>query len=95
MYPSIKSSSIKEEQAIKIVGEEAVEKLKSINCDFTGRLIDDCYNVVEMSASIDCKHEDGNDCLLTILYLINKDDLDNCGDDLGNLDYSDYTFEIN
>ena len=71
MYPAIKSNAISEEEAIKICGKELVERVKSINCDFTNRVIDECEEVTEMSASID--FGDGS---LTILYLISNDDID-------------------
>ena len=87
MYPAVKSNAVTEEKAIEICGKELVEKVKSLSCDFTNRLIDDCYEVVEMSASVD--YEDGE---LTILYLIPKDDTDD--EDMGNWDYSNYSFVI-
>lgn len=91
MYTDIKSNALSEKEAIKIVGEENVEEVKSLNCDFTGRVIDDVFNVVELSSSIKCKDLEGDDCILTILYLVSKDEED---EDMGNWDYSNYTFEI-
>ena len=88
MYPSIKSNAISEEEAIKICGKELVERVKSINCDFTNRVIDECEEVTEMSASID--FGDGS---LTILYLISNDDIDQ-HEDAGEYDYTNYTFVI-
>ena len=87
MYPSIKSNAISEEKAIKICGKELVEHVKSINCEFTNRVIDDCYEVTEMAASVDF-----NDGSLTILYLISNDDIEH-GDEW-EYDYSNYTFVI-
>lgn len=89
MYPAVKSNAIREEQAIHICGKEAIEKVKSINCEFTGRVIDECEEVTEMSASITL--EDGRE--LTILYLIDNDVLNEC-EDLGDLSYDSYTFTI-
>ena len=66
MYPARKSNAISEEEAIKICGKELVERVKSINCEFTNRVIDECEEVTEMSASVD--FDDGS---LTILYLKN------------------------
>jgi len=93
MYPAIKTDAISESKAIEIVGKDNVEAVKGVNCYFSGRLIDDIYNVDEMSASIDCQDVNGDDVTLCINYLIDKDSLNDC-DDLGTLDYSSYTFDI-
>jgi len=94
MYPARKSYAISETKARELVGDKAVNDVMSINCDFTGRTIDDCYGVTEMSALIETVDKDGNDVILTVLYLIDTSDLTNDLDDLGNLDYSDYTFTV-
>ena len=88
MYPARKSNAMSEEEAIKICGKELVERVKSINCEFTNRVIDECEEVTEMSASVD--FDDGS---LTILYLISSDDIDQ-HEDAGEYDYSNYTFVI-
>ena len=87
MYPSIKSNAISEEEAIKICGKELVERVKSINCEFTNRVIDDCYEVTEMAASVYF-----NKGKLTILYLISNDEIEKCEE--WEYDYSNYTFVI-
>jgi hypothetical protein len=94
MYPEIKHNAISEKEAIEKVGEELVEKVKSLNCDFTNRLIDDVFGVVEMSAYIDIDEGEYEGCTLTIFYLVAQDDVDNSGGDKGNCDYSRYTFVI-
>lgn len=86
---AIKSNSINETKAIEIFGKDAVEKVKSLNCEFTNRCIDDCFGVVEMSASLKINDES----TLVILYLIDKADVDSFEDE-GNFDYSNYTFEV-
>ena len=88
MYPARKSNAISEEEAIKICGKELVERVKSINCEFTNRVIDECEEVTEMSASVD--FDDGS---LTILYLISSDDIDQ-HEDAGEYDYSNDSFVI-
>lgn len=88
MYPARKSNAMSEEEAIKICSKELVERVKSINCEFTNRVIDECEEVTEMSASVD--FGDGS---LTILYLISSDDIDQ-HEDAGEYDYSNYTFVI-
>lgn len=93
MYQAIKSYAIDETEARELAGNEAVDNVLKENCEFTSRVIDDCYNVLEMSASVDFVDKDGEDHILTILYLIDKTEAMKT-DDLGDLDYSNYTFTI-
>ncbi len=94
MYDAIKTNSLTEEQVLEKLGKDIVEKVKSLNCDFTNRVIDDCYDVVEMDASVDITTGEYAGYTLVINYLVKKDDLEEAGDDLGNCDYSNYNFEI-
>lgn len=94
MYAAVKSNAINEAEAVAKVGQEAVDKVKALNCDFTGRLIDDVYEQTEMSASINCKNIDGEDVILQINYLLDNADIADTGDDMGNCNYDNYTFEI-
>jgi hypothetical protein len=91
MNNAIKSNAINEEQAIAICGKEIVEKVKAQNCEFTGRCIDDCYEVVEMAASVNF----GDDQELTILYLIPADQVKDEDLEMDQYDYSNYTFTVN
>jgi len=93
MYPAIKSYAISEAEARRQAGNKAVDDVLAINCDFTGRVIAECFGVTEMSASVDIIDQDGDERVLSVLYLIDTESLTDC-DDLGNLDYSDYTFTI-
>ena len=92
MYPATKSNAMGEDEARKIAGNESVDKVLSLNCQFTGRVIDDCYNVEEMSASTNFMDDD-EELTLTVFYLVDKKDCYET-EDLGSLDYSDYTFTI-
>lgn len=94
MYNAIPANAKTEEQAEEIVGSENMEKIMKENCDFSGRVIDDCYECAEMTASINCTDVDGNDCILTVHYLISNDDTEEY-EDAGNYDYSEYYFTIN
>ena len=85
---------IPEVEAIKRVGVANIEAVKKLNCEFTGRLIDDVYEQTEMSASINCKDLNGEDVILTINYLLDNSDIEDSGGDMCNCDYSNYTFEI-
>jgi len=46
-----------------------------------------------MSASVDFVNDDGENCILTVLFLVDKKAAAET-DDLGSLDYDDYTFTI-
>lgn len=82
------------EQAIEIVGEKAVDKVERQNCDFTGRLMDDCDDRVEFAASISAKNTDGDDVTLVAYYYPTQSELDAAGDDLGDVDWVVEGFEI-
>jgi hypothetical protein len=94
MYPSVKDCAIDEAKAIEICGADVVERVKGLSCDFTGRVIDECYEVTEFSASTKFVDEDGVTRTLEILYLVDNDDLEAAEDDLGRCDWSNYTFEV-
>ena len=89
---ALKPNRLTEEQVVSMLGEEIVEQVKALNCDFTGRVIDDCFGVVEMAASIDITDGDYAWSTLVINYLVDKDDLDAAGNDLNNCDFSNYTY---
>jgi len=93
MYPAKKSNAIDENEARKIAGNNAVDEVLLECCEFTGRVIDDCFGVDEMSASVDFINDDGENCILTVLFLVDKKAAAET-DDLGSLDYDDYTFTI-
>ena len=87
MYPSIKSNAVSEKEAIEIVGVELVSDVLSKNCEFTGRIIDDCYDVVELSA-----YAESETHTIEVLYLISKEE--SMYEDLSNADWSTYTFVV-
>ncbi|NCC59987.1 MAG: hypothetical protein EOM12_03420 [Verrucomicrobiae bacterium] len=87
-----KTNAISETEARKIAGD-AVDEVLGKNCDFTGRLIDECYGVTEMSATVPFVDQSGEDRTITCLYLIDNEQLA-YSDDLSELDYSVYTFVI-
>lgn len=93
-YPAVKSGTLTEKQALEIVDQDNIDRVKDRNCDYTNRLIDDVYDVVEFSASIECEDKKGNEAILVILYLVGKDDLEKNCEDLGGCNWNNYTFEI-
>lgn len=92
-YPAIKASAMSETEARQNVGDVLVDKVLDQNCEPTSRVIDDCYSVIEMSASVDFVNSNGDEQTLTVLYMIDKSSFEDC-DDLGDLSYDDRTFVI-
>jgi hypothetical protein len=93
MYNAVKTNSIREAKARELAGDDAVDAVLAKNCDFTGRVIDECFGVSEMSASVEFTDHAGVTAKLVVMYLVDSESLVDC-DDLGNLDYSNYSFEI-
>lgn len=60
------------EQAVAIVGESAVSKVESKNCEPTNRVgyngSSQGDNLCEWSASVSCEDSDGDDCTLVAYY---------------------------
>ena len=82
------------EQAIAIVGEQAVKKVDGKSCDYTCRLMGDNDDRAEFSASVCCKDKDGNECVVTAYYYPTQQELDGAGDDLSNVDWEIYGHEV-
>lgn len=86
----MKKGDLTRNQAINICGIDAVNRLDSINCDFTNRAQTDGDNAVEFSASINCTDNNGT---LIAYYYQDQDDIDNT-DDLGSLDWEINGYEV-
>jgi len=93
MYPEILDHAIDEDEARKQAGNNAVNTVLAENCEFSNRVIDDVFGVYEMTAHADFTDADGDERVLTVRYLVDKDQVDS-GVELENLDYSKYTFTI-
>ena len=78
------------EQAIAIVGLEAVEAVEKENCDFTNRLMD--YDV-EFSAGVLSENKDGEKVSLVAYYYQSKEDVEEC-QELDHLDWEISHYEI-
>lgn len=74
-------------EAVKLVGDAAVEAVERENCEPTSRLRNDCDNTVEYVASIDCEDNDGTAVTLSAYYYPTDEELDSAGEDLGNVDW--------
>lgn len=82
------------EQAVAIVGEQAVNKVESAQCDFTNRLMDDNDDRVEFAASVHGEDSKGDDYTLVAYYYPTQQELDNAGDDLGNVRWVIEGYEV-
>jgi hypothetical protein len=78
------------QQAIETTSLGDVAKVESLNCDYTNRLLGDGSNLVEFSATITLENGDQ----LVAIYYQDKNNLDDCGDDLSNLDWSVDHFQL-
>ena len=86
-------------EAIKEAGIKTVEAVETENVDFTNRVTDGTNDAgyVEFSASVDFVDNDDNACILTMILLIDEDEV-NASDDLDQIDWDaaikDAKFEI-
>ena len=93
MYLAVKPDAMTQYEVEKIIKEDDIERLLAKSCDFTNRVIDPVFGFTEMAASIPVIGKDGEDYILTVNYLVDSEECEET-EDLGDLDYSNYTFEI-
>ena len=89
----MRKGNLSKEQAVSLVGLEAVEKVEEKNCDFTARLQTDGDDAVEFSASVTCVDKDGSSFVLVAYYYQNEDDVATA-DDLSDLDWEISGYEV-
>lgn len=79
------------EQAIEIVGEEAVKAVDNVNCEPTSRKIDGDEPPVEFAASINCTDKNGEPTRLTAIYFQSHEAMEEAAEkydgDLSSLDW--------
>jgi len=70
--------------AVKIAGKELVDKVDSMDCDLTGRILEGTawFGLTEFSATVE-----DDDCRIRGYYYQDPVDVDNCDGDLGSLDW--------
>lgn len=86
------------EQAVAIVGEAAVAKAESANCEPTNRV---GYNgaiqgddLIEWAGSAAAEDKDGAACTVTAYYYTSQEEIDAAGDDLSNVDWTIAGYEV-
>ena len=94
----MQKGNLSREEAVAIVGETAVSKAESANCEPTNRV---GYNgacqgddLIEWSASASAEDKDGTDCTVTAYYYTSQDEIDAAGDDLSNVDWKISGYEV-
>lgn len=86
----MRNGNLTRDQAIAIVGIDAVNTVDHENCDYTNRVQTDGDDGIEFSASVACA--DG--AVLIAYYYLTQNDIDNAGDDLSNCDWQIAGYEI-
>lgn len=81
-------------RALAMCGEDAVNKVDEEPCDFTGRLMPQGEDLIEFNASVPCVDNNGIKCHVSAYYYLTQEELDNCGDDLGNADWEIAGYEV-
>ena len=82
------------EQAVNIVGEEAVERVEAENCDFTSCLMPSGWeDQVEFASSVLCVDRQGQECVLRAYYYQDADSVAGV-EDLSHLEWEIHGYEI-
>ena len=83
----MQKGNLTREQAINLVGIAAVMAVEDKGCDFTNRVMDG--GVVEFAASVVT-----SEGVLTAYYYTSQEEIDAAGEDLSNVDWEIYGYEI-
>lgn len=79
------------QQAMVLTSEASVKKVEALNCDYTSRCMQPHEDdELELSATIECKNADGDECHLTAYYYIDKNWVDSLDDDVEYFDLVDW-----
>lgn len=89
----MRHGNLTRDEAIELVGLNAVVAVEDENCEPTSRCQTDGDTDVEFAASVACKTADGDDCVLTAYYYVGGEWMANLPDDVWYGDLVDW--EIN
>jgi flagellar hook protein FlgE len=89
----MRKGNLTREQAIEAAGLEAVEKVESMNCDFSNRVQTDGDTAVEFESCVYFIDNEGNKRSLTAYYYQEQEDLDEV-EDMGSLDWEINGYEL-
>jgi hypothetical protein len=94
----MKKGNLTRSEAVAIVGEAAVATAEAENCEPTNRV---GYNgaiqgedLIEWSGSASAEDKDGNECTVTAYYYTSQEEIDAAGDDLSNVNWKIYGYEV-
>ena len=90
----MRKGNLTREQAVELVGENAVAAADNDNCDFTNRCMDDCDSVIEFSGSSEAVDKDGYECSVIAYYYPSAKEVEDAGDDLGNVNWVIEGYEV-
>jgi len=94
----MRKGNLTREQAIEMSSQKLVEKVESLNCDFTNRLQTDGDDAIEFSAGINFIDSEGNKRILTAYYYQDPVEyekiMEETGGDMGSLDWEINGYEI-
>lgn len=83
-----------EREIAKIIGATDLERLHAENCEPTGRLLPDCDDRTEWSASIECEGPDGDNILVTAIYYTTPYETTNDDEDNSDRDWEIDHYDI-
>lgn len=89
----MRKGTLTRDQAVAIVGADAVNAVGAEECDFTNRVQTDGDTGVEFSASVDAVDTNGEQCLLLAYYYQDADVLSSA-EDLSDLDWKIYAYAV-
>lgn len=81
------------EEAVAMVGLDAVERVEKENCDFTSRCQCDGDTAVEFSATVDATDTDGDRVSLVAYYYQQQEDVESC-ENLDELNWEIEGYEV-
>lgn len=94
----MQKGNLTREEAVAYVGESAVAKVEAANCEPTGR----CgYNgsmqgddLIEWAAGVSATDHAGNSCVVRAYYYTTQEEIDAAGDDLSNVAWEIFGYEV-
>lgn len=93
-----KKGNLTREQAIAIVGINAVNAAEAKGCDPTNRVgYNGAYqgdDLIEWRASAIAIDDYGHDCVVSVYYYTSQEEIDAAGDDLSNVDWEIHGYEV-
>lgn len=81
------------EEAVAIVGEQAVQRVENAQCEFTNRVQTGSDKVVEFSAGVKCPDKTGEEVHLSVYYYYLQSEVD-AVENLDQLDWKPAGYDV-